>query len=149
MLSKKIILALVLAVVVIISLGLWLGLKFLGPKNPASPSEYSAVYLSTGDVYFGKLSWFPWPHMKNVWFLQRSTNQQNQTQLGLAPLKDAFWGPVDEIYLNTKQVIFWTSLRNDSQVAQALANQSALSQQSSTQQQLSPSPSSPSGTSPF
>lgn len=145
MLSKKLILALVLAVVVIIALGLWLGFKFIGPKDPAGPSEYSAVYLSTGDIYFGKLSWFPWPHMKNVWFMQRGVDQQNQTQLGLAPLKNAFWGPVDEIYLNSKQVIFWTSLRNDSQVAQALANPSAVS----LSQQQQPSPPSPSGTKPF
>jgi hypothetical protein len=128
MLPKKVLLVLVLVVVAIIVAGLWLGLKFLGPKDPAGPSEYSAVYLTTGDIYFGKLDMFPWPRMKNVWYLQRGVNQQNQQQLGLAQLKSAFWGPVDEIYLNPKEIVFWTSLRNDSQVAQAFANPSALQQ---------------------
>ncbi len=130
MLPKKLIIVLIIVVVVVLGVGVWLGIKFLGPKNPAGPSEYSAVYLSTGDIYFGKLDWFPWPRMTDVWFLQRSVDQQNQTQIGVAPFPSAFWKPIDEIYLNPKQVVFWTSLRNDSQVAQALANPSALQSQS-------------------
>ncbi len=126
MLPKKLIIILAVAVVVVLGAGIWLGVKFLGSKDPTGPSEYSAVYLSTGDIYFGKLSWFPWLRMKNVWFLQSSVNQQNQPQLGLSALKNAFWGPVDEIYLNSKQVIFWTSLRNNSQLVQAFTNPSAL-----------------------
>jgi hypothetical protein len=126
MLPKKILITLVLIVAVIVTLAFWLGSVFFAAKNPAAPSEYSAVYLSTGDIYFGKLSWFPWPHMKNVWYLQRGQDVQGQAQLGLVPLKNVFWGPIDEIYLNPKDVVFWTSLRNDSQVAQAFANPSAL-----------------------
>ncbi len=132
MLPKKLIAVLVLIVLVVLIFGLWLGLKLMSPKNPAGPSEYSAVYLTTGDIYFGKLSWFPSLRLTNVWFLQRSVNQQNQAQLGLSALKNAFWGPVDEVHLNAKQVIFWTSLRNDSQLVQAFANPSSL--QSSGQQ---------------
>ncbi|MBU6500209.1 MAG: hypothetical protein KGJ89_00010 [Patescibacteria group bacterium] len=128
MLPKKLISVLILVVVVFIGVGVWLGIKYLAPKNPAGPSEFSAVYLSTGDIYFGKLDWFPWPRMKNVWFLQRTVDQQNQAQLGVAPFASAFWGPVDEVYLNPKEIVLWTSLRNDSQLAQALANPSALKQ---------------------
>lgn len=134
MLPKKLLIILIAVVIVVIGVGVWLGVKFLGPKNPAGPSQYSAVYLATGDIYFGKLDFFPWPRMTNVWFLQRSVNQQNQAQLGVAPFDSAFWKPIDEIYLNPKQVVFWTSLRNDSQLAQALANPSALQQQAQQQQ---------------
>jgi hypothetical protein len=157
MLPKKLLIILIVIVIAILGVGIWLGVKFLGPKNPAGPSEFSAVYLATGDIYFGKLDWFPWPRMTNVWFLQRSINQQNQPQLGVAPFSSAFWRPIDEIYLNPKQIIFWTNLRNDSQLAQALANPTALqSLQSPAQPQPQPQPSAststfqgPSGPPPF
>jgi hypothetical protein len=126
MLSKKIIVVLLVVVVALVALGIWLGMAFLNKGNPAGPSDYSAVYLVTGDIYFGKLQWFPKPHLTNVWFLQRGVNQQNQPQLNVAPFNAVFWGPVDEIYLNPSEIIFWTSLRNDSQLAKALANPASV-----------------------
>jgi len=124
MLSKKIVIVLIVVVVVLVALGVWLGTKLLSTsqQSPSGPSDYSAVYMATGDIYYGKLYWLPSPHLKNVWFLQRGLNAQNQTQLSLAPLTSAFWGPVDEVYLNPQQIIFWTRLRNDSQVAKAFGN---------------------------
>lgn len=140
--SKKFLIITALIVLLFIGLGIWVG-SYLSSQqsNPSGPSEYSAVYLSTGDIYYGVLSWFPLPHLKNVWLLQRSVDQNNQQQLGIAPFNRAFWGPVDEIYLNPKQVIFWTRLRNDSQVLKAIQNPSALQQQPQAQQPVaSPAP---------
>lgn len=145
MLPKKIVFILIAIIVVFVVAGIWIGSKFLMPKDPSGPSEYTAVYLSTGDIYFGKMDWFPWPRLKNVWLLQRGVNQQNQQQLGLVPFTSAFWGPVDEISLNPKQVIFWASLRNDSEMAKALANPAALAQQA----QQSPQQAMPTATSTF
>ena len=136
MFTKKFIIAIVLVVVLVLAVGVWLGSRLLTAQNPEGESDYSAVYLTTGDIYFGKLDWFPLPHLKNVWFLQRSVDQQNQTQLGVSPLNSAFWGPVDEVYLNPKEIVFWTHLRNNSQLAQALANPSALTGQTQQQGQL-------------
>lgn len=139
MLSTRLVIALIVVVVVLAVFIVWLGSRFLfqTSPNPAGPSEYSAVYTTSGDIYFGKMDWFPWPRLRNVWFLQRSLGQNNQPQFGIVPLNTAFWGPVDEIYLNPKQVIFWTRLRNDSQVAKAFANPSLLQQPSPAQ---APSP---------
>lgn len=129
MFSKKfLITALAVIVLAFIGLGVWIGSNLRQP-DPAGPSEYSAVYLSTGDIYYGILSWFPSPRLKNVWFLQKSVDQNNQPQLGIAPFNRAFWGPVDEVYLNPKQIIFWTRLRNDSQVLKAIQNPDALQPQ--------------------
>lgn len=134
--SKRFLIISVLIFLILIGLGIWIGSNLSQP-NPSGPSEYSAVYLSTGDIYYGILSWFPWPHLKNVWLLQRSVDQNNQPQLSIAPFSRAFWGPVDEVYLNPKQVIFWTRLRNDSQVLKAIQNPSALQQQPQAQQPAS------------
>ena len=144
MLTKKFIFIFVVVVIVLVAVGVWFGAQFFAGQNqnPEGASGYSAVYLTTGDIYFGKLGWFPWPHMTEVWVLQRGANQQ----LGVAPLKSAFWGPVDEIYLNPKEIVLWTSLRNSSQLAQALANPSTVQQQQAQPPSVSPQLSTPTST---
>ncbi len=127
MLPKKFIIITILLVAVFVAFGIWLG-TYLSQPSQTGPSEYSAVYLSTGDIYYGKLNWFPWPRLTNVWILQRNIGQNNQVQLGLGQFTNAFWGPMDEVYLNPKQIVFWARLRSDSQVVKAIQNPSALQQ---------------------
>jgi len=134
MLNKRLLIILIALLLVVIVLAAWLAMNFLRSERTAE-SPYSAVYLLSGDIYFGKLSWFPTPHLKNVWILQRTVDKNNQPQLGVAPFTSAFWGPVDEINLNSKQIVLWTKLRADSQVAQALANPAVLNAAQQTQQQ--------------
>src|SRR3989344_5513263 len=38
---------------------------FLESKNPEAPSEYMAVYLTTGDIYYGKYKRFPVPQLND------------------------------------------------------------------------------------
>lgn len=128
MLPKKFLIIILVLLIVILGVGVWLGIKFFSSSNLDGPSEYAAVYLKTGDIYFGKLSFFPWPRLKNVWFLQRTLDSQNQPQLGILPLKNVFWGPVDKIYLNPQEIVFWTYLRKNSQLTEALRNPNILNQ---------------------
>ncbi len=139
MLPKKTVFILIGVLVVLIAVIVVLGAQYisLAKPNPAGPSAYSAVYLASGDIYYGKLDWFPWPRLTNVWFLQRS-QVGGQSQLGITPFKSAFWGPVDEIELNSRQIIFWTRLRNDSQVVKAFENPELLQQQPQPQQPTPP-----------
>ena len=110
-----------IVVAVLVAFGIWFGLWVLSwVQNPASPSPYTAVYMTSGDIYFGKFSRFPTPHLKEVWFVQRAAGQNNQQQFSVVPFTSAFWGPVNELYLNSKQILFWTRLRSDSQVAKGL-----------------------------
>lgn len=95
-------------------------------KEKMKSSEITAVYLSTGDIYFGKMDWFPWPRLKNVWYIQRGTTQAQEPQIGLAPFKDVFWSPMDEIYLNPKEIIFWTRVKGGTQLAEALSDPEAF-----------------------
>ncbi len=136
MLNKKLLGILVAVIVVLVLVGVWVGVKLTG-NGADEPSEYSAVYLSSGDIYFGKLSWFPWPKIKNVWYIQRGVDAQNQPQLGLAPFTSVFWGPVDEVSLNPKEILFWTRLRESSQLVQAFRNPQAV-QPPPANQQVSP-----------
>jgi flagellar basal body-associated protein FliL len=119
-------------IIVIVALALWLGFVLAGMQsgsaNPSAASPYSAVYLTSGDVYFGRLSWFPSPHMTDVWFLERNQSQSGETQLAIAPMKSVFWGPVDEINFNPQEILFWTRLMNSSQVVQSIENPASAAQ---------------------
>ncbi|MBI5220630.1 MAG: hypothetical protein HY978_02200 [Candidatus Liptonbacteria bacterium] len=133
--SKRLISILVVLVIVLIILGVWITVMLTrAPEQRAS--AFSAVYLASGDIYFGKLSWFPWPKLTNVWVLQRAVDEKGQTQIGVVPFANAFWGPVNQVSLNPRQVLLWASLREDSQVVKALENPAALQQQQQQQQQL-------------
>jgi len=152
-----------IVIVVVVALAVWAGIAIAGMSsgagsaNPSAPSPYSAVYLTTGDIYFGKLSWFPSPHMSDAWYITRNQNQSGQTQLGLAPMKNIFRGPIGNVDFNAQTIVFSTRLLNGSQVVQAIENPSTLSgsqgnatgaaqQQQQQQGQQVPSPSStPSG----
>ncbi len=118
--SKKILVLLLIILFILIFLIIWLLAQIERPDDSSSLSPYSAVYLSTGDIYFGKFSWFPRPHLKEAWFIQRGVDAENKAQLSVAPLNSVFWGPVGELNLNPNMIIFWTKLKNDSQLVQML-----------------------------
>lgn len=123
--GKKIFWGIVI-ILIIAAAAVWAWKEMASAQDPNGPSAYSAVYLTSGDVYFGKLSWFPTPHMTDVWYLNRSTTQSGQSQLAVAPLKNVFWGPVDEVNFNPAQILFWTSLSNGSQLVKGFENPSSL-----------------------
>jgi len=121
--------AIVLIVVVAIlfvTVGVWVGMRLsAGSPSAVSLSPYSAVYLSTGDIYFGKLEWSPSPHMEDAWFLQRGTDAKGNPTVGIYPFSQVAWGPSGVVYFNSNQIIFWTRLNSTSSVAQLIANPSA------------------------
>jgi hypothetical protein len=139
--SKKTIVSLIVLVVVLVVVGVFVGIKLAGSKDSASASEYSAVYLASGDLYFGKLSLFPTPRLKDVWVFQRGVDDKNNVQVGVVPFNSTIWGPMDELNLNPKEVIFWTRLRKDSQIVSYIENPQSREQQQAPQgdsQQLPP-----------
>jgi hypothetical protein len=125
---------LLVVVLVLLGGGVWIGVSMAGPKPAAgaAPSGYIAVYMTTGDIYFGKPSWFPSLVLRNSLYLQRSVDQSGKTQLGLSSFTDAFWRPVGDIHINSNQVLFWAPVREDSQIVQAIENPGSLTGQPSS-----------------
>ena len=125
------ILLVVIAIFIIVGVSIWLGSVISGGSTAGktAASQYSAVYLTNGDMYFGLLSWFPKPHLSNVWLIQRTVDKNNQPQVGVAQFTKAFWAPMDEINLNPKEIVWWTRLQSDSQLAKAMDNPALLQQQ--------------------
>jgi hypothetical protein len=91
--------------------------------------SYWAVYLDTGDLYFGKLSFFPKLSLSDAYLLQR--NEQNkQNPFSVSKFSNAFWGPEDKIYINKENIVWKTKLKDDSQIINFIKNpQSAISSQ--------------------
>lgn len=94
--------------------------------------SYWAVYLDSGDLYFGKLNKFPRLSLRDVYFLQGNPDDQ-QNPLTMAKFSQAFWGPEDKIYLNEKKIVWKAKLKENSQVVQFIKNPQASQNQQSTQ----------------
>ena len=98
-------------------------------------TTYHAVSLKTGELYFGKLSFFPSMKLKNVYLLQ--VNQQNQqSPLSVQKLSNVFWGPEDYLKINKDEVVWVTKLRADSQLAQLIKGNPDLTPQPGAEQQI-------------
>ena len=124
---KKILFAFAIALIVV--LGLTVYWQLIGFKQ-----SYWAVYLNTGDLYFGQLNRFPTLSLSDVWFIQR--NAQNTTNpFTLVKFEQTFWKPESKIYLSEKDIVWKARLQNDSPVLQAIKN-SAASQNQGQQNQL-------------
>ncbi len=82
---------------------------------------YTVVYLTSGEIYIGRLSTFPRLILDDSYILQMAPNEEDPGQTGfqLMPLSNTLWAP-QRIYLNRDHIIFTAPVRDDSQVAQTL-----------------------------
>ncbi len=103
-------------------------------KN-AKVSGYQAVFLTNGQVYFGKLSRSEemYVTLKDIYYLQVTQpplqgSQQNgaqqqtaaQQQISLVKLGSELHGPVDSMQINREQILFFEDMKADGKVAQAI-----------------------------
>ncbi len=123
---------LLMAIVLLALLGyyLWKNGLTLGPLS-GSPS-YQAVFLSNGQVYFGKASNINsnYLDLKDVYYLQVSevlqpvqgkTQPEPRQSISLAKLgASELHKPKDAMKINRDQVLFIEDLESDSQVVQAI-----------------------------
>lgn len=127
---KKVNLVFLIIIIVLILLiagwGIW---------KMTSGSQFSAVYLITGDLYFGKLVHFPSYGMKQVYTIQVTQDEENP--LSVQRFRNVFWGPEDFLKINRDQVIWSAGLDSAGQMAQFLEQNPDLMPQ---QQQPSQAP---------
>lgn len=159
----------VLAVVVIVLVvfGVLFRDKWMGKGGAMTKSgDYQAVFLTNGQVYFGKMSEGGKGYLKlnDIFYLQvnqpqiqgsQETQQQAQAQpqLQLVKLGNELHGPEDEMYINRDQVLFYEDMKADAKVVEAIkeykANPNAGQQQQQGQQQApaaTPTPVAPTAT---
>ncbi len=82
-------------------------------------NRWQAVSLVTGETYFGHLVWFPSPHLIDVWYI-RNINQKGKISARLFPLSSVSWQPENVLYLKSRNIAWWTTLRKNSQIVQQI-----------------------------
>lgn len=108
--KKSFVFTILFAVLVVLGGG-WLVWKVF----IAEPS-FSAVYLTTGDLYFGRLVKFPSYGLKQVYTLQVNPQDQNQP-FRVRRFRDIFWGPGDFMRINRDNVVWTVELDPSGQLA--------------------------------
>jgi hypothetical protein len=133
---------LVVVVIVIAVLGfLFRGQLFKGSASTATTagsdqqsSGYQAVFLTNGQVYFGKMSHpdSDYPTLTDIYYLQvvqqpglqgsgqGASSTAAQQQISLVKLGNELHGPVDEMHIAKGQILFYEDMKTDSQVVKAI-----------------------------
>jgi len=98
-------------------------------------SGYQAVFLTNGQVYFGKLSDTAGTYatLRDIYYLQVSQTplqgtpeqqaaqqQQQQQRLLLVKLGNELHGPEDEMKINRDQILFYEDIKEDGQVMKSI-----------------------------
>ncbi len=102
-------------------------------EQKVTNSGYQAVFLSNGQVYFGKLSNAnsDYATLSDIYYLQVTQPplqgskddqqaQQQQQQLSLVKLGSELHGPLDSMQINRSQILFFEDMKEDGKVMQAI-----------------------------
>ncbi len=121
MLQNKKNILVVLVIVLVLGLVFVLFGQKMGIRNN---NTYSVVYLTTGEVYIGKLTTFPRLELKDSYILQvaKDATDPAKSNFQLQPIKEALWAP-KSLHLTRKNVVFYGPLSSDSTIAKKLAEQ--------------------------
>lgn len=124
--------ALLFSVTVLVVAVVWF--LALGGGNKAENSyvdskKLQAVFLNGGQVYFGNINDLngKFLSMNNIYYLrvnqqvQPNQSQTSSNDISLVKLGCELHGPQDNMVINRDQIIFWENLKDDGQVAKAVA----------------------------
>jgi hypothetical protein len=136
---KKVVIIAIASVVLVAALAvstvLLLNNSGKGGNAAINKDDYQAVFLTNGQVYFGKLQNTNGEYLKltDIYYLQvdgavqqagaeeqAATDENSNVQL--IKLGNELHGPRDEMQLNNQQVLFWENLKPDSRVSEAIKN---------------------------
>ena len=122
----------VVAAAVVVAV-LLIALAFVSFGNNGKPEDslvnadkLQAVFLNTGQVYFGKVTTLNNKYfvLTNIYYLQTSstgsTQSNSSTSVSLVKLGCELHEPYDKMVINRDQVTFWENLQDDGQVAKAV-----------------------------
>jgi len=96
--------------------------------NTPDESKYQAVFMTNGQVYFGKLTDVTsnYQTLTDVYYLQVQQDVQpakvdsTNSQISLNKLGSELHGPTDKMNIAESQILFWEDLKDDSAVVAAI-----------------------------
>lgn len=97
--------------------------------------RYQAVFLQSGQVYFGKLSRISadYIQLEDTYYSKQQATPENLTDeqkaalasnVTLMKVGSETYGPENIMHIRADQVVFWQDLKPDSKVARAIEQQS-------------------------
>lgn len=97
-------------------------------KSYVDTTKLQAVFLNTGQVYFGSIKSMNSKYfvLSNIYYLQTAGSGNNSTSntnssVTLVKLGCELHEPFDQMIINRDQVTFWENLQDNGQVAKAVA----------------------------
>lgn len=131
--QRRLIMVLVVAAAVVAAV-FW-GLRYVGvsPFQATKTEGYQAVFLTNGQVYFGKITQMTATDVtiEDIYYLQvegqiqPEREGQQQPRLSLVKLGNELHGPQDKMIINRDHVLFWENLKDDGRVVTAIKDHKA------------------------
>jgi len=129
--NKKIwIVAIAVAVVLVLGALGWWGYNNMINPDGVKNNQYQAVFLTNGQVYFGKISNVKsdYVDLNDIYYLQVQQSVQpadakaaaTDPQVSLAKLGSELHGPDDQMKINRDQILFWENLKDNGKVVDAI-----------------------------
>lgn len=133
------------------------GFGLLGKKEgekTTQKGDWQAVFLSNGQVYFGRLEGLSGDFVKleEIYYLQlaqapqpsdqKEKQQQQPAQVSLVKLGNELHGPEDMMTINRNQILFIEDMKPGSKVVEAIVRYKTQGPDQGTQQQQQNQPSS-------
>lgn len=86
-------------------------------------SEYQAVFLANGQVFFGKIenAGAPYPLLKDVFYVQTTVNPETKQPVSILVKRGSEWHGPDYMYISSKQIVVIEPVAPGSRVAQLIA----------------------------
>lgn len=130
--KKRITLILAIVAAVLVLAGLIFGYQAM-MGSPIAKDKYQAVFLTNGQVYFGKLQRIgDYYKLTNVYYLQASQTAEGSNSpqqaadtksnggVQLIKLGNEVHGPEDSMVIDKSQVLFFENLKNDGKVVDSI-----------------------------
>lgn len=105
-------------------------LRAVGIGNNVDGSKYQAVFLTSGQVYFGKLQFLNDSYVKltDVFYIQTSSTTdgenpqttEDSSDMQLIKLGNEIHGPDDAMVISRDQMLFYENLKADGKVTQSI-----------------------------
>lgn len=129
--TKRIVvsIAIVAAIAVVVLAGLFVYKNYIA--SPIDRGKYQAVFLTSGQVYFGKLNDLGgnYARLTDVFYIQANSTEDQQnpqnttsdaTDLQLIKLGNEVHGPEDEMLISRDQILFVENLKADGKVSDSI-----------------------------
>jgi hypothetical protein len=121
---RKWVIGIIVVVVLLLGWKAWDG-GYFGTRG----ADYQAVFLTNGQVYFGKFrpAMGKYAKLSDIYYLQvqqsvqpAQAGQTQQPQVSLVKLGNELHGPQDSMYIDREQILFWENMKEDGKVVKAI-----------------------------